>query len=192
MIAKFQPVPLAVYKKISCSHPQFCSRTRRSVLSRRRRRGITSGFPRATPSQNTHHLFLSPVRHGGPARSGGAPLFSYSYESPFPQFLYFDNDPNRPGCGGKPCHSGSELCGSGPASGRRVSVANPVLSYFCKLFVVDKKVKSFAINQIRTLLQNTGGGVPQGTSRSQCDFHISSFQFSYRGDASKWRPIESA
>ena len=74
------------------------------------------------------------------------PLFSYCYKLLFPQLLCFDDHlrcpivflapPRTPGSSGK------------SAANRTLT---PVLTYCCGLFVVAKKVNSFAIKQIQTL-----------------------------------------
>jgi hypothetical protein len=93
-----------------------------------------------------------------------APLFSYSYELLFPQTLCFDNHPHCPGVGRSNSRTASvflcALC---------VSVANPFFSYACSLFPRSKKVNSFAINQIQTLLRkHPGWGYPCLCDSSEC------------------------
>jgi hypothetical protein len=74
------------------------------------------------------------------------PLFSWSYELLFPQPLCFDNHLRCP------MFSRFALCFSRHSSlaARHFSLLTPFLTCSCRLFVVAKKLNSFAINQIRT------------------------------------------
>jgi hypothetical protein len=103
------------------------------------------------------------------------PLFSYSYELLFPQVLSFDNHPRCPGVWGSlrfisllatrhfpkvwGLLAGSvSLCDSAYP----LWIVSPFVSYSCGLFGILKKVNSFAIRQIQTLLaKHPGwGGLP--------------------------------
>ena len=105
------------------------------------------------------------------SRSLAAPLFSYSlapiregYELLFPparrtlggQTLCFENHPRCPGVWGSTA-SGFLRALCAVACPGLVGAASPFFSYYCKLFCSLKKINSFAIKQIQTLLRKHPG-----------------------------------
>jgi hypothetical protein len=93
------------------------------------------------------------------------PLFSYNYELLFPQPLCFDKHLRCP------MFFQSALCFSRHSSlaTRHFSCLTLFLSHCYKVFVIAKKLNSFTIKQIHTLLQkHPGWGVLSASSFAVC------------------------
>jgi len=89
------------------------------------------------------------------AHQFGGPLFSYIYELRFPQLLCFDKHLRCPMF--FPSAPSSQLCVLCASVVKKSLASFP--SHCYKLIVVAKKLNSFAVKQIHTLLQKHSGGV---------------------------------
>jgi hypothetical protein len=115
--------------------------------------GVASGASRASLVSRAPQL---PITASVPTRVLDRfvnPFFSYCYELLFPQLLCFDNHLRCPLVfRNTPYPQLSVLC-----AGALRSILTPLLTHSCGLLVVTKKVNSFAIRQIQTLLAKYPG-----------------------------------
>jgi hypothetical protein len=112
-----------------------------------------------SPPTFRHPLFSYTYELPLPSDRFAAPLFSNIYELPFPQLLCFDKHLRCPIVFFAPPRNSA--CSANSVVNRPLT---PLLTYCCGLFVVAKRIKSFAIKQIQTLSQNTRGGVSPAPS----------------------------
>jgi len=114
--AHLQPIPHAISKPCFHLHAPFCAHTRRSMLAQPMRSAASLRFPGvATGTDHVSRLFV-------------APLFSYSDELLFPQFLYFDNHPHCLGVWFLSAFSGHSFTQSALCEGPLVAAHSPSLT----------------------------------------------------------------